>query len=87
MPRSSSRQVDMLVSWTELPRTTLAGHAFYDKLQAVLIASDFDGFVERACASSMRRGAVIADPGYRGALPDEQGQPGSASPNSNCRRR
>jgi transposase len=38
----------MLVTWAELPRSP--GHAFYDKLQSVLVASDFDGFVEGQCA-------------------------------------
>jgi len=38
----------MLVTWAELPRSP--GHAFYDKLQAVLLGSDFDGFVEGRCA-------------------------------------
>ena len=47
--RQRERQADMLVSWAEMPRS--AGHAFYDKLQAVLIASDFDRFVEAQCAS------------------------------------
>jgi transposase len=40
--------MDMLVTWAELPRSP--GHAFYDKLQAVLLGSDFDGFVEGSCA-------------------------------------
>ncbi len=39
----------MLVTWAELPRST--GHAFYDTPQAVLLGSDFDGFVEGRCAS------------------------------------
>lgn len=30
----------MLVSWSEMARSP--GHAFYDKLQSVLIASEFD---------------------------------------------
>ena len=38
----------MLVSWEEMPRSP--GHAFYDRLQAVLIAAGFDQFVEAACA-------------------------------------
>jgi transposase len=38
----------MLVSWAEMPRSP--GHAFYDKLQGVLIAADFDRFVETQCA-------------------------------------
>jgi transposase len=46
--RQRERQSEMLVTWAELPRSP--GHAFYDKLQAVLIASDFDGFVEGRCA-------------------------------------
>ena len=40
--------MDMLVTWAELPRSP--GHVFYDKLQAVLLASSFDGFVEGICA-------------------------------------
>lgn len=46
--RQRARQMDMLVTWAELPRSP--GHAFYDKPQSVLTASDFDGFVERQCA-------------------------------------
>jgi hypothetical protein len=46
----------MLASWSEIPRSP--GHAFYDKLQTVLVASDFDGSVEGLCASKYapRRG-------------------------------
>jgi transposase len=46
--RQRARQTEMLVAWAELPRSP--GHAFYDKLQAVLLGSDFDGFVEGLCA-------------------------------------
>jgi transposase len=46
--RQRARQTEMLVTWAELPRSP--GHAFYDKLQAVLLGSDFDGFVEGSCA-------------------------------------
>jgi transposase len=46
--RQRERQTDMLVSWAEMPRSP--GHAFYDKLQAVLIAAGFDRFVETRCA-------------------------------------
>jgi transposase len=38
----------MPVSWVEMPRSP--GHAFYDKLQGVLIAAGFDRFVETRCA-------------------------------------
>ena len=53
----------MLVSWSEMPRSP--GHAFYDKLQTVLVTSDFDGFVERLCASkyALRRGRPSLPPG------------------------
>ena len=46
--RQRARQTEMLVAWAELPRSP--GHAFYDKLQSVLLGSDFDGFVEGRCA-------------------------------------
>jgi transposase len=53
----------MLVSWADLPRAP--GHAFYDKLQAVLIAADFDRFVETQCASKYApcRGRPSLPPG------------------------
>jgi transposase len=46
--RRQARQTEMLVTWAELPRSP--GPAFSDKLQSVLIASDFDRFVEGRCA-------------------------------------
>jgi transposase len=46
--RQRERQLDMLVSWAEMPRSP--GHVFYDKLRAVLISADFDAFVETQCA-------------------------------------
>ena len=42
----TAQQADLLVSWAEMPRS----HVFYDKLQAVLIAADFDAFLETQCA-------------------------------------
>ena len=61
--RQRERQADMLVSWAEMPRSP--GHVFYDKLQAVLIAADFDGFVETQCATEYapRRGRPSLPPG------------------------
>ena len=54
--RQEERQSDLLLSWSELPRS--AGHPFYDELQSVLRAADFDRFVEELCrpyyASSKR---------------------------------
>jgi transposase len=46
--RQRARQADMMVSWAEMPRSP--GHAFYDRLQAVLLAAGFDAFVEGLCA-------------------------------------
>src|SRR4051812_16728844 len=46
--RQGERQTDLIVGWAELPRSP--GHAFYDRLQAVLVAAGFDGFAEQRCA-------------------------------------
>ena len=35
--RQRDRQAEMLVTWSELPRSP--GHVFYDRLQAILIAA------------------------------------------------
>lgn len=61
--RQRERQSDMMVSWTELPRSP--GHAFYDRLQVELIAAGFDGFVEGLCAPfyAARRGRLSLPPG------------------------
>ena len=47
--RQGVRQTDLMVGWAELPRAP--GHAFYDRLQAILIEAGFDGFAERQCAA------------------------------------
>ncbi|MGD9659620.1 MAG: transposase [Methylocystis sp.] len=47
MRRESGAQGDLVVGWAELPRSP--GRAFYDELQKVLLAADFDVFVENAC--------------------------------------
>src|ERR687894_364231 len=61
--RQGERQSDLMLSWAELPRSP--GHAFYDRLQTVLVAAGFDGFAERACAPSYadRRGRPSLPPG------------------------
>jgi transposase len=53
----------MLVAWSEMPRSP--GHAFYDRLQAELIAGGFDGFAEGLCAAyyAARRGRPSLPPG------------------------
>jgi transposase len=47
MGREGDRQGDLIVTWSEMPRSP--GHVFYDRLQEVLIAGGFDTFVETAC--------------------------------------
>jgi transposase len=47
--RQKERQADLMVGWAELPRSP--GHVFYDRLQAVLVGSGFDGFAEKRCAA------------------------------------
>jgi transposase len=46
--RQGERQADLMIGWAELPRSP--GHAFYDRLQAVLVGAGFDRFAEEACA-------------------------------------
>src|SRR5215213_642854 len=61
--RQQDRQSEMLVAWSELPRSP--GHAFYDRLQVELVAAGLDGFVEGRCASyyAARRGRPSLPPG------------------------
>jgi transposase len=47
MGREGDRQGDLIVTWSEMPRSP--GHVVYDRLQEVLIAGGFDTFVETAC--------------------------------------
>jgi transposase len=53
-----------MVGWAELPRSP--GHAFYDRLQAVLLEAGFDGFAEARCATfyaAGKRGRPSLPPG------------------------
>jgi transposase len=61
--RQGERQSDLMVGWAELPRSP--GHAFYDRLQSVLIEAGFDGFAEGRCAPyyASRRGRPSLPPG------------------------
>jgi transposase len=61
--RQEERQADLMVGWAELPRSP--GHAFYDRLQAVLVAAGFDRFAEQECAPhyASRRGRPSIPPG------------------------
>ena len=63
--RQGERQVELIVGWTELPRSP--GHAFYDRLQAVLVEAGFDGFAEGQCARHYagKQGRPSLPPGRR----------------------
>jgi transposase len=61
--RQGERQAELMVGWAELPRSP--GHAFYDRLQAVLVEAGFDRFAEgeRAPYYASRRGRPSIPPG------------------------
>jgi transposase len=61
--RQGERQADLMIGWGELPRSP--GHAFYDRLQAVLVEAGFDRFAEAECAPyyASRRGRPSIPPG------------------------
>ena len=61
--RQKGRQTDLMVGWAELPRSP--GHAFYDRLQAILIEAGLDSFAESECAPYYvgRRGRPSIPPG------------------------
>jgi len=63
MGRQGDRQGDLMVTWSEMPRSP--GHVFYDRLQEVLVGAGFDGFVEDACRAYYARtmGAPSVPPG------------------------
>lgn len=71
-----------MIGWAELPRSP--GHAFYDRLQAVLVGAGFDRFAEKECAPyyASRRGRPSIPPGryfrmhlvgYFGGIGSERG--------------
>jgi transposase len=61
--RQGERQSELMVGWAELPRSP--GHAFYDRLQSVLIEAGFDHFAESQGAPyyASRRGRPSLPPG------------------------
>ncbi len=63
MGRQRERQGDLMLIWSEIPRSP--GHVFYDRLQQVLVDAGFDGFVEDACKAYYARtmGAPSIPPG------------------------
>jgi len=63
MGRQTDRQGDLMVTWTDLPRSP--GHVFYDRLQQVLVDAGFDPFVEATCKPyySEKMGTKSVPPG------------------------
>ena len=63
MRREGEVQGDLVVTWAEMPRSP--GHAFYDRLQKLLIEAGFDAFVEETCKPyyAPRMGAPSLPPG------------------------
>ena len=63
MGRQGDRQGDLMVMWSEMPRSP--GHVFYDRLQEVLVGAGFDGFVEDTCRAFYAKtmGAPSVPPG------------------------
>src|SRR5947208_8497681 len=61
--RQGERQADRMLSWAELPRSP--GHAFYDRLQMILVGAGFDGFAEAQCRPDYaeKRGRPSIPPG------------------------
>src|SRR3712207_3940353 len=61
--RQGERQADLMIGWAELPRSP--GHAFYDRLQAILVGAGFDGFAETRCEPyyASERGRPSLPPG------------------------
>lgn len=47
MGRQGDRQGDLMMTWSEMPRSP--GHIFYDRLQQVLVGAGFDAFAEAIC--------------------------------------
>src|SRR4051794_27912398 len=88
MGRESDRQGDLIVTWSEMPRSP--GHVFYDRLQEVLLAGGFYLFVEtvdpgfvvllvpfsyRAFGSVPKSDEPPAIPRRRGDIQDRRARP------------
>jgi transposase len=61
--RQKRRQAELMIGWAELPRSP--GHAFYDRLQAVLVDAGLDDFAEMQCMPfyATRQGRPSLPPG------------------------
>ena len=63
MRRDGDVQPGLIVSWSDVPRSP--GHAFYDRLQTLLVDAGLDRFVEETCTAyyAPRMGAPSVLPG------------------------
>ncbi len=61
--RQKGEQSELMIGWAELPRSP--GHAFYDRLQTVLVEAGFDSFAELQCKPfyAARQGRPSLPPG------------------------
>jgi len=78
--RQGERQADLMIGWAELPRSP--GHAFYDRLQAVLIEAGLDRIAEvriptMSAGHSEPKSATCSDPS-RPAVPIDVGRGGGS---------
>ncbi len=71
MGHQKDRQGDLLVSWSEMPRSP--GNVLDDRLQSVLIAGGFDAFAEASCRAYYAARAGGAFGAARVLLPDAPG--------------
>ena len=69
MGRQKDGQGDLMVSWSEMPRSP--GHVFYDRLQSVLIEGGFDAFAEASCRPYYRGPDGRALGAARALFPDD----------------
>jgi hypothetical protein len=64
--RQGDRQGELMVTWSEMPQSP--GHVFYDRLQWVLVAADFDAFAEPSAHYRSGSGAPDRSSVYSGDL-------------------
>ena len=82
MGEQGEHQGDLMVSWSEMPRSP--GHVFYDRLQEILVEGGFDGYAEESCKPyyAVKMGSRSIPPGryfrmhlvgYFEGIPSERG--------------
>jgi len=56
MGQQKNRQGDLMVGWSEMPRSP--GHVFYDRLQSVLVEANIDAFCRGGLQTLLRGGST-----------------------------